>query len=196
MKEGLNAAACNIKSTSPSLGNVERNRDHAGSRHTLNLDKPRAFSLDLDKGTLPQTGVPCSTESGRRRAGSSRGAPPHHAPTKVMIIWLESFEDNLSIPLGELVQSALLEEKKPSYVYVLFIFSHFCTIAFAGDLLAYTGTGLEVLSVPNVPNDTVHSHERDCFVIYLHALPSGLLRVKLQGPQGRYVLEHFLFNLY
>ncbi|KAE8751950.1 hypothetical protein FOCC_FOCC001427 [Frankliniella occidentalis] len=141
---GVNAIARNLKHPSPGLsGNVS-------DRHTLNLDKPRAFSLDLDKGVVPQTGPPGSSDSGRRRTGTSRSAPAHHAPTKVLIIWLESFDDNVFVPLG--------------------------------DLLLYTSTGLEG---PCPPSDASHPSERDSFVIFLHALPSGLLRVKLQGPQGR-----------
>lgn len=45
------------------------------------------------------------------------------------------------------------------------------------DLMQATITGLEGSS--GRPPD-----ERDCFVIGLHALASGLLRVKLQGPAG------------
>ncbi|XP_034250605.1 ral GTPase-activating protein subunit beta isoform X1 [Thrips palmi] len=149
---GVNAVARSLKS-SAMPGGPDRGRDQGTDRHTaLNLDKPRAFSLDLDKGALPQTqtGPPGSSDSGRRRTGTSRGGPPPHAPTKVMIIWLESFEDNVYVPLS--------------------------------DLLAYTSTGLEL---PSIPSDSSLSADKDCFVIFLHALPSGLLRVKLQGPQGR-----------
>lgn len=98
---GVNAATRNLKSSAIPSGS-ERSRDQGADRHTINLDKPRAFSLDLEKGTLPQPGPPGSSDSGRRRAGTSRGGPPHHAPTKVMIIWLESFEDNVYVPLGKL----------------------------------------------------------------------------------------------
>lgn len=41
-----------------------------------------------------------------------------------------------------------------------------------------TGTGLE--SAPILRQD-----RQDVFVICLHALRSGLLRVRLQGPPGR-----------
>jgi hypothetical protein len=44
-------------------------------------------------------------------------------------------------------------------------------------LLRATTTGLEG-STGRAPD------ERDCFLICLHALASGLLRVKLQGPAG------------
>lgn len=47
---------------------------------------------------------------------------------------------------------------------------------FTGDLLVYTSTGLEVQG---------SLKSQDCFIIFLHALNSGLLRVKLQGPTGR-----------
>lgn len=167
----------------------ERSRDLAAERPPMNPDKPRAFSLDLDKGGLPQTGPPGSSDSGRRRTGTSRGGLPHHAPTKVMIIWLESFEDNVYVPLG----------KSPIIIMLIligFIRAGRLTVwLVSGDLLAYTSTGLEI---PSIPSDPSHSAEKDCFVIFLHALPSGLLRVKLQGPQGRYVnviMLLFVFNL-
>ena len=44
-------------------------------------------------------------------------------------------------------------------------------------MLHSTATGLEGTS-GRAPD------ERDCFVICLHSLSSGLLRVKLQGPAG------------
>ncbi|XP_046680687.1 ral GTPase-activating protein subunit beta isoform X3 [Homalodisca vitripennis] len=46
----------------------------------------------------------------------------------------------------------------------------------AAEMMAYTTTGLETQTGPKA---------QDCFVIFLHALNSGLLRVKLQGPTGR-----------
>lgn len=46
------------------------------------------------------------------------------------------------------------------------------------DLLVYTRTGDE--------SNLMHTPKAsDVHVIYLHALQSGLLRVKLQGPTGR-----------
>lgn len=44
------------------------------------------------------------------------------------------------------------------------------------DMMAYTMTGLETQAGPKV---------QDVFVIFLHALNSGLFRVKLVGPTGR-----------
>ncbi|XP_037958819.1 ral GTPase-activating protein subunit beta [Teleopsis dalmanni] len=51
-------------------------------------------------------------------------------------------------------------------------------LSFIDDLLPYTRTGEEsqLLQPPRAA---------DCHVIFLHALQSGLLRVKLQGPAGR-----------
>lgn len=49
---------------------------------------------------------------------------------------------------------------------------------FAEELLPYTKTGEEsnILQLPRAA---------DVHVIFIHALQSGLLRVKLQGPPGR-----------
>ncbi|PSN44105.1 Ral GTPase-activating protein subunit beta [Blattella germanica] len=106
-------------------------------------EKPRTLSLDLDKSS---TSSPGSTNgSGRRRTGAIRHPPPMHSNTKVLVFWTESFEDQLQLPLTDLLQATM--------------------------------TGLE-------GNTGRPPDERDCFVICLHALASGLLRVKLQGPAG------------
>lgn len=46
------------------------------------------------------------------------------------------------------------------------------------NLLSYTNTGVE-------PSSYIKDIA-DVHIIYLHALQSGLLRVKMQGPIGRY----------
>ncbi|KAL0278957.1 UNVERIFIED_CONTAM: hypothetical protein PYX00_000621 [Menopon gallinae] len=102
--------------------------------------KQRALSLDLEKHP------PVEPTRPGRRLGVLRNQPYTDLPTKVMLVWLESFEDNLTFPVG--------------------------------DLLSYCNTGLE--STPAKAEDT--------YVIFLHALSSGLLRVKLQGPVGRMTL--------
>lgn len=50
--------------------------------------------------------------------------------------------------------------------------------AFADDLLGYCRTGEEYAAGTG-------PRASDCHVIFVHALASGLLRVKLQGPTGR-----------
>ncbi|XP_075220156.1 ral GTPase-activating protein subunit beta isoform X3 [Lycorma delicatula] len=47
------------------------------------------------------------------------------------------------------------------------------------DMMGYMCTGLEPPSQGGLPRS------QDSFIIYLHALHSGLLRVRLQGPSGR-----------
>lgn len=49
---------------------------------------------------------------------------------------------------------------------------------FPDELLAYTRTGEECQS-GQIPRAT------ECYIIFLHSLNSGLLRIKLQGPPGR-----------
>lgn len=58
-------------------------------------------------------------------------------------------------------------------------------IVFSANLLSYTNTGTEPLS---------HIKDiGDVHVIYLHALQSGLLRVKMQGPVGRYNYYYYIY---
>nr|CAD7445571.1 unnamed protein product [Timema bartmani] len=95
-------------------------------------EKPRTLSLDLDKQGPSQS---------HRRSG---GAPHRHqqlsqSNTKILVVWLESLEDQLNFPLGELLPS--------------------------------TSTGLE---------GQRPAGDRDCSVVFLHLMHSGLLRVKLQ----------------
>lgn len=52
-------------------------------------------------------------------------------------------------------------------------------------MMAYTTTGLETQAGPK---------SQDCFLIFLHALNSGLLRVKLQGPSGRSANQNICIN--
>ncbi|XP_040071658.2 ral GTPase-activating protein subunit beta isoform X2 [Ixodes scapularis] len=109
--------------------------DDAGSTTPLEVnagEKARAMSLNLDAG------------EGVTRPARSRPARSTHvtsAEVKVLVVWLESFEDALSFPLG--------------------------------DLLPATNTGQESLCG--------RGSERDVFVIFVHALQSGLFRIKVQS---------------
>lgn len=54
--------------------------------------------------------------------------------------------------------------------------------------MAYTKTGEEFQNIVGAAHQTaatVTPRPTDCHIIFLHALNSGLLRVKLQGPSGR-----------
>ena len=53
-----------------------------------------------------------------------------------------------------------------------------------GDMLLSTTTGLESASSTASINKPT---EKDVFVIYIHALRSGLYRIHMQGQTGRYV---------
>lgn len=99
----------------------------------------RAVSLDSDKSKLEP--IPPA----RRRTGAKNII--HWTPSaKIMLVWLESFEDHLTFPMD--------------------------------DLLNYTRIGDE---------GNLHNSQRasECHIIFLHALNSGLLRVKLQAPPSR-----------
>ncbi|XP_058062328.1 ral GTPase-activating protein subunit beta isoform X2 [Anopheles bellator] len=112
--------------------------------------QPRQFSLDSEStrfGSMSKSADPIPPV--RRRTGASKPSSQYTAPSaKILLVWLESFEDYLAFPIE--------------------------------DLLAYTSAGQPV------PGGGVSGgNASECFIIYLHALSSGLLRVKLQGPVGR-----------
>jgi hypothetical protein len=99
----------------------------------------RALSLD-DRSQLKNS----EPIRPARRTGAK---PPCWNPSaKILLVWLESFEDHLTFPTE--------------------------------DLLNYTRIGEE-------GNVSSQLRTNECYVIFLHALNSGLLRVKLQAPVGR-----------
>ncbi|XP_036224387.2 ral GTPase-activating protein subunit beta isoform X16 [Bactrocera oleae] len=72
-----------------------------------------------------------------------------------------------------------LQAQPPAKIFLVWLESFEDHLNFPiDDLLGYTRTGEETQTL-QVPRAS------DCHVIYLHALQSGLLRVKLQGPTGR-----------
>ncbi|XP_050322011.1 ral GTPase-activating protein subunit beta isoform X18 [Bactrocera neohumeralis] len=72
-----------------------------------------------------------------------------------------------------------LQAQPPAKIFLVWLESFEDHLNFPiDDLLAYTRTGEETQTL-QMPRAS------DCHVIYLHALQSGLLRVKLQGPTGR-----------
>uniref|UniRef100_A0A182Q2H7 Ral GTPase-activating protein subunit alpha/beta N-terminal domain-containing protein n=1 Tax=Anopheles farauti TaxID=69004 RepID=A0A182Q2H7_9DIPT len=120
------------------------------SSSVSNSNQPRQFSLDSESaryGSMSRSADPIPPV--RRRTGASKPSTLYTAPTaKILLVWLESYEDHLTFPID--------------------------------DLLHYTRAGY---STQHGPIASVNSSE--CFIIYLHALSSSLLRVKLQGPVGR-----------
>ncbi|XP_062705049.1 ral GTPase-activating protein subunit beta isoform X5 [Aedes albopictus] len=113
--------------------------------------KSRQYSLDNEP---PRLGSMSSKSADpippvRRRTGASKPTTLYTAPTaKILLVWLESYEDHLTFPID--------------------------------DLLHYTRAGYTTAHGPIAP---LNSNE--CHIIFLHALNSGLLRVKLHGPAGR-----------
>nr|CAD7427352.1 unnamed protein product [Timema monikensis] len=131
-------------------------------------EKPRTLSLDLDKQGPSQS---------HRRSG---GAPHRHqqlsqSNTKVLVVWLESLEDQLNFPLG-------LRHLSMAPLGSLWLCTdYYCLLVdtivqprhepLQGELLPSTSTGLE---------GQRPAGDRDCSVVFLHLMHSGLLRVKLQ----------------
>lgn len=102
---------------------------------------PRALSLD-DRNQ-PKGAEPVKPA---RRTGAK---PPCWNPSaKILLVWLESFEDYLTFPTEELLNYTRIGEE-----------CHF--------------------------NASSQPRSNDCYIIFLHALNSGLLRVKLLAPPGR-----------
>ncbi|XP_011183884.1 ral GTPase-activating protein subunit beta isoform X14 [Zeugodacus cucurbitae] len=72
-----------------------------------------------------------------------------------------------------------LQAQPPAKIFLVWLESFEDHLNFPiDDLLGYTRTGEETQAL-QLPRAS------DCHVIFLHALQSGLLRVKLQGPTGR-----------
>ncbi|XP_035779018.1 ral GTPase-activating protein subunit beta-like isoform X2 [Anopheles albimanus] len=117
--------------------------------------QPRQYSLDNEAarfGSMSKSADPIPPV--RRRTGASKPGSPYTAPSaKILLVWLESFEDHLTFPID--------------------------------DLLHYTRTGGNTVGQQHPSSAGPGMNAGECFVIYLHALASGLLRVKLQGPVGR-----------
>ncbi|XP_058125156.1 ral GTPase-activating protein subunit beta isoform X3 [Anopheles coustani] len=117
---------------------------------SVSSNQSRQYSLDSEStrfGSMSKSADPIPPV--RRRTGASKPNTLYTAPTaKILLVWLESYEDHLTFPID--------------------------------DLLHYTRAGY---SAQHGPIASINGGE--CFIIYLHALSSSLLRVKLQGPVGR-----------
>ncbi|XP_064490063.1 ral GTPase-activating protein subunit beta-like isoform X2 [Ornithodoros turicata] len=99
------------------------------------LEKSRAMSFNYDLVEGPPANRP-------PRSRQSRALTHFLGDLKVLVVWLESFEDHITFPLG--------------------------------DLLPATNVGHD--------SSTSSSHStRDLFIIFVHALQSGLFRIKIQG---------------
>ncbi|XP_049763292.1 ral GTPase-activating protein subunit beta isoform X1 [Schistocerca cancellata] len=97
-------------------GWYERSISESNPRSQRSLDKPRTLSLDLDKQPSPG-------EGSRRRTGATRNLPTH-SNTKVLVVWIESFEDHLNFPLSELLSTTYtgLESSRPQERETFIIF--------------------------------------------------------------------------
>ncbi|XP_014232121.1 ral GTPase-activating protein subunit beta isoform X1 [Trichogramma pretiosum] len=112
--------------------------------------QPRAMSLDLDKqsSSLASAGSTAAatqqTNEPTRPRRTTKPPFPAQTDTRIMVVWLESYEDFSQFPIS--------------------------------GLLPHTSTGLDNSRILQAC---------DVHVIYLQALASGLMRVKLQGPTSR-----------
>nr|XP_049465451.1 ral GTPase-activating protein subunit beta isoform X5 [Anopheles coluzzii] len=117
---------------------------------SVSTNQPRQYSLDSESaryGSMSKSADPIPPV--RRRTGATKPSTLYTAPSaKILLVWLESYEDHLTFPID--------------------------------GLLPYTRAGYSTQhgTVASIPSS-------ECFIIYLHALSSSLLRVKLQGPVGR-----------
>jgi hypothetical protein len=122
----------------------ERSVSEQGKRESRTSLTQKTLSLDLEKNTMTKENEPVAPA--RRRTGANKPIINWTPSAKILLVWLESYEDYLSFPTD--------------------------------DLLTYTRIGEEIC--------TGSSHRaNETHIIFLHALNSGLLRVKLQAPSGR-----------
>ncbi|KAL7044929.1 hypothetical protein ACKWTF_002104 [Chironomus riparius] len=104
---------------------------------------PRAMSFDeRNQATKVNDPIPPA----RRRTGAK--LPCWNPSAKILLVWLESFEDHLTFPVD--------------------------------DLLTYTRIGEDAYH-----GNSQQARSNECYIIFLHPLSSGLLRIKLQAPPGR-----------
>lgn len=130
-----------------------------GARKPSLGEKPRTMSLDLEKKAASLAAAAAEpVPPNRRRTGANKPNSFSQSTSKIFLVWLESFEDHLTFPMEELLG---------------------CT---ANGMLqdgGQVGSGTYSRSSSSSTSTTTAS---ECSVIFLQALGSGLLRVKLQGP--------------
>lgn len=120
---------------------LERSVSEQSSKERNSLTH-KTLSLDLEKKFSNEPVPP--VRSGRR-TGANKPIINWTPSAKILLVWLESYEDYLTFPTE--------------------------------DLLDFTRIGEEM--------NTGSSRASDTHIIFLHALHSGLLRVKLFAPSGR-----------
>lgn len=69
------------------------------SNENSNKEKPRTLSLDLDKNPVTSSTSSLTSGSSTRRS-TARHQPHPQTNTKIMVVWLESYEDHLQFPIG------------------------------------------------------------------------------------------------
>ncbi|XP_035916467.1 ral GTPase-activating protein subunit beta isoform X2 [Anopheles stephensi] len=143
--DSTDGTSCPSTTYERSVSEIQPRSSSISSNH-----QPRQFSLDSESarfGSISKSADPIPPM--RRRTGASKPSTLYTAPTaKVLLVWLESFEDHLTFPIDS--------------------------------LLHYTRAGYATQH-----GSAAAASSSECFIIYLHALSSSLLRVKLQGPVGR-----------
>ncbi|KAJ6629279.1 Ral GTPase-activating protein subunit beta [Pseudolycoriella hygida] len=113
--------------------NYERSASVApqtGSNKTPIGQKPRTLSLELDKNKNP---IPVTSEPvapSRRRTTVSKPTLLVQSGAKILLVWLESFEDHLTLPIDDLLLYSKTGEEfqagnvpKASDVQIIFIHS-------------------------------------------------------------------------
>lgn len=118
----------------------------------------------------------------------TRGLKPPPGVTnpevKMMVVWLESFEDHLNFPTGKDCHGLSRIVRNCQGLQDRLNQSMFCC-RLIGDLLGSTSSAQETISAAG--NIRIEDRVNDCFVIFIHALKSGLYRIHLKGPQSRFL---------
>lgn len=148
--------------------------------------KPNTLSLDLEKAA-ENKGVSPNTPSEGSVSGSSlthmksirrfgrAGSIATTVETKILVAWLESYEDHTHFPASEspLVQTQL-HYNNSSYII---------TFYFSDDLLQHTSTGLEPTATSS--SSLNRQQEPPVYIIFIHPLRNGLYRIKMEGQAGK-----------
>lgn len=116
-----------LSTTQPNDVWYERSVSEQQKGEKLALNKnPRALSLDFDKsqGVKTEPVAPA-----RRRTGANKPAINWTPSAKILLVWLESFEDHLTFPTGkkytkQLTRQRFLLKESNLFIYSCFIFIH------------------------------------------------------------------------
>lgn len=134
----------------------ERPEQQSQGRNPSLGEKMRTMSLDGEKKAAGVTPEPVAPT--RRRTGANKPSSFSQSSSKIVLVWLESYEDHLTFPMEEL-------------------------LGYTSNGMADGGFDIQSQARgSSTSSGSGSTAAAECSVIFLQSLGSGLLRVKLQGP--------------